>query len=801
MADPVPAEDVKPADTQEYWLTLEEAEGEVKAHEERTGTRYNLSKADPSFGSSSWNVAECKLVWEEGEKYQGTRLDFDGVPFFVLGTKQLTCHYGANTKKFSTSSLSKKPSCPAKVVLKEVIKLPDYKIENNTNYEKKKWSKMIRDDMCCGNVRFERRIYVQLPSLDVHHHTVLTKRVQEIKFNANGSVPHCLVCNGKLSASARSAIPLFTGKIVTSHRRQELCAVLEDILNQQLEKGTVHSSIVCTKCFNLIEDIDSLEEQVITKKQVVVNRYKRTISEINQAPQSPTTTFQPADDDSSSLDDMPQSSKHSRGRGRPPGRPRLRGRGRGRPKGRGQIIKKASDSCPVKLELEEVPEEENGQENLRSPLPLRTIKKEDIMSDLESMEDSQESLMRIEALAAEEGEVEMPIDKEVSMELQEDVLEVVEEVLEKEEKHGKKFSCPQCHKLFLTKAAMRNHIKIHDRLESYECEECEKSFTTKYRLKAHLKIHVDRERPHCCHVCNKSFYTRYHLNTHLRSHEGARNYVCEVCGKALSTHKTLELHILTHTGEKPYQCEICGSTFRQRSNLLTHIKATHYHEKNYHCQLCQRSFVRKRLLEYHINSVHTGHRPYKCEMCNATFVYPHYFRRHIRKHTGDKPHKCHVCEKTFASRENRNAHMFIHSEKKPYECKVCCAGFMRKPLCVSHLAVHGQISNPEAYITFNSPSLLANSHEVATVEEEAAQAIHAVRLAEEADSHQPVEEQTQILREGKVVKLTSRPVHILETDETTRYVIHSSERVTDNNMEHFFAELQGQVVEVRSEDF
>lgn len=31
--------------------------------------------------------------------------------------------------------------------------------------------------MCCGNVRFERRIYVQLPSLDLHHHTVLTKVV------------------------------------------------------------------------------------------------------------------------------------------------------------------------------------------------------------------------------------------------------------------------------------------------------------------------------------------------------------------------------------------------------------------------------------------------------------------------------------------------------------------------------------------------------------------------------------------------------------------------------------------------
>lgn len=41
--------------------------------------------------------------------------------------------------------------------------------------------------------------------------------------------------------------------------------------------------------------------------QVVVNRYKRTISEVNQMPESPTTTFQPFDDDSSSLDDIPQS--------------------------------------------------------------------------------------------------------------------------------------------------------------------------------------------------------------------------------------------------------------------------------------------------------------------------------------------------------------------------------------------------------------------------------------------------------------------------------------------------------------
>lgn len=47
---------------------------------------------------SAWSVSDFKLLWEEGEKYQGAQLKFDGIPFFVLGTKQLTCHYGTNAK-------------------------------------------------------------------------------------------------------------------------------------------------------------------------------------------------------------------------------------------------------------------------------------------------------------------------------------------------------------------------------------------------------------------------------------------------------------------------------------------------------------------------------------------------------------------------------------------------------------------------------------------------------------------------------------------------------------------------------
>nr|XP_053639660.1 zinc finger and BTB domain-containing protein 17-like isoform X1 [Cherax quadricarinatus] len=798
---------------------------QVMLHEERTGTRYGFLRADPNFGTATWNNEECRIQWEESEKYQGERLTFDGVPFIVLGTKHLGCQYGVRNpgkngkylewKKECGGQLSpsRRGSCPAMVVLKEVIKLPDYRIDNNTSYEKKKWSKMIRDDLLMGNARPQQRIYVELPSSKAHVHTVLVKRVNEDTLSRHNP-PHCLICNAKLSASARSAIAIFSREVRTSHRQLEVHSVLGEIINQELKETLLHSTVICSKCFNLIDDIDSIEDQLNSKKQCVANRYKRTVAEIHQNPESP-RNFMLDDDEFADTTPFGKRRGRGRGRGRPPGRPRGRERGRPRGRPRGSSPKKSPAETIVKLELEQDDELNNVTlfAALKSPHSLKTIKKEDIMSDLDppvhpqKFENTEDSDINRDDINEDVGEADIPITNgDVAMEIQGDVLEVVEEVLEEEVKQGKRFSCSECEKQFLTKAAVRNHIKVHNRLDSYDCEECEKSFATKYRLKAHLKTHVDRDRPHNCRVCNKAFYTRYHLNTHMRSHEGVRNFVCELCGKALSSQKTLELHALTHTGEKPFQCEICGSTFRQRSNLLTHIKATHLQEKNYHCQVCQKSFVRKRLLVYHMNSVHTGQRPYKCDLCNASFVYPHYFKRHLRKHTGVKPHKCQICGKTFASRENRNAHMFIHSDKKPYECKLCGAGFMRKPLCASHLANHGHTENAEAYILFNSPSLLAlvGGHEdlIVAEDEEAARAVHAVRMAEETSPQETIiEEPAQLMCDTKVVKVMSRPVHIIEADDSTRYVIHTGERPRDENMEHFFAALQGQVVEVRSEDF
>lgn len=402
---------------------------------------------------------------------------------------------------------------------------------------------------------------------------------------------------------------------------------------------------------------------------------------------------------------------------------------------------------------------------------------------------------------------------------------------------NKSFSCSECPKRFRSEQTLQEHFNVHSGNRPYACEICGKKFTTKHILKTHLRTHSVRQRPHQCNICDKTFLTSHHLADHMHLHDGKKNYVCENCGKAFATQRSLDLHSLTHTGvknfscsicnklfarkgevedherihtgEKPFQCEICGSTFNQRSNLQSHKRITHYQEKRYPCTQCDKAFKRKRLLVYHVMSVHTGERPYKCEQCNAGFVYPEHYKKHQRIHTGEKPFKCDICGKKFNSRDNRNAHKFIHSDKKPYECLLCGAGFMRKPMIASHLSQHGHTHNLNNYIKVNSPSTAPNEGE--DEQNEVAAAIR-MKMDDDSNFEQSLDGSVQLVQQrtirehdgGETVEVVSRPVHIIEADELPRYIIHTTagdrNSAGEEAMGHFFASLQGQVVEVRAED-
>ena len=54
----------------------------------------------------------------------------------------------------------------------------------------------------------------------------------------------------------------------TTHRQMNLSDILGSIVCRELNCGEVHSDILCRKCFKLVDDIDSLEGQLVTMKQV-----------------------------------------------------------------------------------------------------------------------------------------------------------------------------------------------------------------------------------------------------------------------------------------------------------------------------------------------------------------------------------------------------------------------------------------------------------------------------------------------------------------------------------------------------
>lgn len=60
----------------------------------------------------------------------------------------------------------------------------------------------------------------------------------------------------------------FSIQVTTTYGKMQIHNVIGSIINQELSTATTHSSIVCKKCFKLLDDIDTLEAQLVGMKQV-----------------------------------------------------------------------------------------------------------------------------------------------------------------------------------------------------------------------------------------------------------------------------------------------------------------------------------------------------------------------------------------------------------------------------------------------------------------------------------------------------------------------------------------------------
>ncbi|KAK3093881.1 hypothetical protein FSP39_021404, partial [Pinctada imbricata] len=124
----------------------------------------------------------------------------NGVPFVILGRGDRHCVFGKDkhkkkkrrqrnerdkllqhdhpVTKRSRKSLqsSKKKDCPAKIIMKDVLLFPDYKVEEScTERMRRERSEKLRDDIRGNrqNISIDRRIYILLPTDEDHKDTHL----------------------------------------------------------------------------------------------------------------------------------------------------------------------------------------------------------------------------------------------------------------------------------------------------------------------------------------------------------------------------------------------------------------------------------------------------------------------------------------------------------------------------------------------------------------------------------------------------------------------------------------------------
>ncbi|XP_055551332.1 uncharacterized protein LOC129733830 isoform X2 [Wyeomyia smithii] len=87
-----------------------------------------------------------------------------------------------------------------------------------------------------------------------------------------------------------------------------------------------------------------------------------------------------------------------------------------------------------------------------------------------------------------------------------------------------------------------------------------------------------------CPICDIVSVTKHDFTEHIRSHNNSKSssgdrdngeggqFVCKICSKVLSSASSLDRHVLVHTGERPFNCKYCNLTFTTNGNMHRHMR-------------------------------------------------------------------------------------------------------------------------------------------------------------------------------------------------------------------------------------
>ena len=103
-------------------------------------------------------------------------------------------------------------------------------------------------------------------------------------------------------------------------------------------------------------------------------------------------------------------------------------------------------------------------------------------------------------------------------------------------------ACQVCHKVLSTRGSLVKHMVIHQEEKPFKCDKCEMRFNQKRDFNTHIMQKHTLQRPHVCEICHKGFVHKFYLIEHMTYHSGDRQYQCTQCGKRFQAQSALTKH-------------------------------------------------------------------------------------------------------------------------------------------------------------------------------------------------------------------------------------------------------------------
>ncbi len=247
-----------------------------------------------------------------------------------------------------------------------------------------------------------------------------------------------------------------------------------------------------------------------------------------------------------------------------------------------------------------------------------------------------------------------------------------------------KFPCPECNKLFNTKAHVRRHMLNHTKEQKTECPICKVMCSN---VKNHILYVHERKEKETCMECGKQVkHLNLHMNTMHRATEREKK-LCLVCKKEVVDLKT---HLKMHDGDREmFACPQCKTLFNTKYHLASHMKTHDKNREMFPCDFCDKLYTRKHQVKKHMMNIHNGQQEKtECPICKKKLVK---VQQHILHVHNKIKSKCPICEKEIST-SGLKKHMKTHDrDRETFSCPECeKKTFTSKGHVKRHMLIHSR---------------------------------------------------------------------------------------------------------------